>query len=103
MDSNLKYPELVSMLADTMSIDPKKVRVAYRFSTQVRSDPFSHLSNAVHLMELVRAACTTIATTRSKKEFFVELKDLEAGNKPKGKALAKNDMKKKRVSIFFGM
>ncbi|KAJ7463643.1 hypothetical protein FB451DRAFT_1265104 [Mycena latifolia] len=93
--SDILHKDLVSKLADIMSVPPKSVRVAYRFSTQLRSDSYSHLSTGIHLMELVKSARDTIATTRSKKVFIVELKDLEAANR-KGKAASKKAVKEKK-------
>ncbi|KAJ7766320.1 hypothetical protein DFH07DRAFT_769865 [Mycena maculata] len=97
VSSDIKYTELLSQLADTMSLLPKAVHVAYRFSTQPRSDPFSHLLKPIHLIELVQAARRTQNSTKSKKEFKVELKDLEApGGKGKGKAAGKDGKKDKK-------
>ncbi|KAJ7195456.1 hypothetical protein GGX14DRAFT_575515 [Mycena pura] len=93
VSSNIVYSELLSQLADTMSLPPKDVHVAYRFSTQIRSDPFSHLSKSIHLIELVATARDAQRTTKSKKEFKVELKDL--GVNGKGKSAAKDGKGKK--------
>ncbi|KAJ7288914.1 hypothetical protein C8J57DRAFT_1643222 [Mycena rebaudengoi] len=96
--SDIPYSDLVAKLADIMSLPPKKVHVAYRFSTQPRSAVFSHLSSRIHLMELVSIARRTVKTTKSQKEFIVELKDLDVvGGKGKGKmAPAKKGAKEKK-------
>ncbi|KAJ6610371.1 hypothetical protein B0H10DRAFT_2438028 [Mycena sp. CBHHK59/15] len=73
VDSDIKYSDLLTKLADTMSIAPK------------------------HLMELVSAARRTISNTKSKKEFVVELKDLDTVASGKGKKPPKKaDKAKKR-------
>ncbi|KAF8181340.1 hypothetical protein K438DRAFT_1973409 [Mycena galopus ATCC 62051] len=79
-----------------MSLPPKSVRVAYRFSIQPGNAPLTHLSSAVHLMELVAAAYKAMSTTTSKKDFVVVLKALgEAPAKGKGKADTKAEKKAK--------
>ncbi|KAJ7185760.1 hypothetical protein C8R46DRAFT_1025722 [Mycena filopes] len=93
--STLTYPELVTALADAMAVAPKNVRVGYRFSLQPRSDPYNHLANAGDWMDLVAAARHTLETSKSKKEFVVELKDLQAADK-KGKAAEKGKKDKKK-------
>ncbi|KAJ6627404.1 hypothetical protein B0H10DRAFT_1941153 [Mycena sp. CBHHK59/15] len=85
IDLDIKYSDLLTKLADTMSIAPKHVHVTYQFRTQPHSDPYSHLLNTLQLMELISAAHRTILNTKSKKEFVVELKDLDAVASGKGK------------------
>ncbi|KAK7035010.1 hypothetical protein R3P38DRAFT_2772057 [Favolaschia claudopus] len=101
VQSDLPFKDVRVKLANTMSLPPKDVHVGYRFSLQPRSTPWTHLSNNAHWMELVEAARTTKATTQSKKEFFVELKDLEAakgkGSAAAGKNAKKDKKDKKRV------
>jgi len=88
-----------------MGIAPKYVTIAYRFSTDPRTARFSHLSKHTHLIELFARAENTAKSTRSKKEFFVEVKELdaEADEKQKAKSSKKGKEKqlksKKRVSV----
>jgi hypothetical protein len=96
--STTPFDDIVTKLANTMSVAPNKVRVAYRFSIQPRTDPYNHLGDEQHWEELIEAVRRTLGTTRSKKEFFIELKDLVApGGKVKGKG--KDVKKTKRVSL----
>ncbi|KAJ7115759.1 hypothetical protein C8R44DRAFT_739505 [Mycena epipterygia] len=94
--STISYAELLSHLADTMSIAPKNVRVGYRFSLQARSNPFNHLGDANHWLELVVAARRLQETSKSKKEFVVELKDLVLPAAKAGKGAKKAEKKRKR-------
>jgi hypothetical protein len=41
----ISFQELLTKLANIMCLAPNKVRVAYRFSTQVRSNAFNHLAS----------------------------------------------------------
>ncbi|KAJ7346122.1 hypothetical protein DFH08DRAFT_961590 [Mycena albidolilacea] len=75
---------------------PKSVRVTYRFTTQPRTTVFTHLSNDIELEDMVTAARAAQLTTRSTKEFKVELKDLAAITKGKGNTDGKKDGKKKK-------
>ncbi|KAJ7024597.1 hypothetical protein C8F04DRAFT_1301928 [Mycena alexandri] len=93
----IEYKELVSQLADMISIPPKAFRVAYRFSTDIRSTPFSHLSNSDQLRELFTSARKAQATTKSRTEFVVEIKDLEEAA-AKTKAKGKDKKRKRNVS-----
>lgn len=80
--SNISWAEFVSKLADIMSVAPKNISVAYRFSTDTRSSPFKHLSKPIHLIELMQAAAEAqmkLAKSRSQKVFLVELKCLDGG------------------------
>ncbi|KAJ7724614.1 hypothetical protein B0H16DRAFT_1895377 [Mycena metata] len=92
----IPYKDLVTQLADTMSVAPKNVLVAYRFSLQNRGDSFNHLADETHLAELVSNARRTLKTSKSKKEFVVEIRDLSAAAGKKGKAGDKKKAKKKR-------
>ncbi|KAJ7040479.1 hypothetical protein C8F04DRAFT_1391666 [Mycena alexandri] len=94
--STIPYKDLVTQLADTMSIAPKNVHVAYRFSLQNRSDSFNHLANEIHLTEHVSNARHTLEASKSKKEFLIEVKDLTVAAGKKGKGGEKGDKKKDR-------
>jgi len=104
--SNISWTKFISKLADIMSLSPKNVRVAYRFSTDPRTSPFSHLSKSIHLVELAHAAKQAEKVTRSKKPFVVELKDLDASGKGKGSSKRnqekgkKKKKKKKKVQVI---
>ncbi|KAJ6500977.1 hypothetical protein C8R45DRAFT_1093026 [Mycena sanguinolenta] len=94
--SLVQYQDLLSKLADIMSLPHKSVRVAYHFSTQPATTPLTYLSGPKHLSELVAVAHKTMNSTTSKKEFFVVLKDLaEAAAKGNGKVDPKADKKSK--------
>ncbi|KAF8130428.1 hypothetical protein K438DRAFT_1948362 [Mycena galopus ATCC 62051] len=96
VSSKIKWQDLLSQLANTMSLPPKSVRIAYRFSIQPGNTPLRHLLSAVHLMELVAAAYKVMSTMTSKKDFVVVLKALgEAPAKGKGKADTKAEKKAK--------
>jgi hypothetical protein len=89
-----------------MSLSPKNVHVAYRFSTEPRTAPFSHVASGVQLIELMDKAHEAmeqlVKNPRSKKKFVVKLKDLSAQGKDKaskgdkGKK-SKHAKKKKKV------
>ncbi|KAJ7697326.1 hypothetical protein B0H14DRAFT_3039156 [Mycena olivaceomarginata] len=96
VSSTITFKDLLLTLADTMSLPPKSVRVAYRFTTQPRTTAFTHLSNDIELEDMVTAARAAQLTTRSTKEFKVELKDLAAITKGKGNADGKKESKKKK-------
>ncbi|KAJ7824659.1 hypothetical protein B0H13DRAFT_2290928 [Mycena leptocephala] len=97
--STTPFDDIVTKLANTMSVAPNKVRVAYRFSIQPRTDPYNHLGDEQHWEELIEAVRRTLGTTRSKKEFFIELKDLVApSGKVKGKGKDVKKTKRKRPS-----
>lgn len=94
--SNCTFKKLMAELADVLSVPPKDVKVAYRFSIEPRSAPWSHLKNSNDLAELFKRAFE--ATHKQKKQrstrtFCVELKDLapQSGNddKTKGKNKSK--------------
>lgn len=95
VQSDIKWKDLLTELADKMSAAPKNVKVSYRFSTDPRNAPFNHLMSQLHLMELVESAKETLEarqTSKSMKKFVVELKDMRPVE-PKGKA--KDDKGKK--------
>ncbi|KAJ7764059.1 hypothetical protein B0H14DRAFT_3510513 [Mycena olivaceomarginata] len=93
----ISFQELLMKLANIMSLAPNKVRVAYRFSTQVRSDAFNHLASDDEWKELLAAAVKTQKVSKSQKTFIVELKDLAvAAGKGKSKGEQKSGKKKKR-------
>ncbi|KAJ6594687.1 hypothetical protein B0H19DRAFT_1247341 [Mycena capillaripes] len=93
----LPFQDLLTQLANTMCVAPNKVRVAYRFSTQLRNAAFNHLATKDHWKELVAAAKHTQETSRSQKDFIVELKDLlAAGAKGKAAKGGEKGGKKKR-------
>ena len=100
--SGTSFIEFCSMLADLLSLAPNLVKVAYRFSTQPCTTLHTHLCNENDLSGLFEKAHTAQAkleSSKSSKEFFVELKDLEPSNvKQKGK---KRDTKKKKVLSSF--
>ena len=100
--SGTPFIEFRSTLADLLSLTPSAVKVAYRFSTQPRTTLHTHLRNADDLkglFEKARAAQAKLEKSKSSKEFFVELKDLEPSDvKQKGK---KRDTKKKKVLSSF--
>ncbi|KAF9015445.1 hypothetical protein BDQ17DRAFT_1341077 [Cyathus striatus] len=82
---------LLHEIANMMSLAPKNVRVAYRLSTQARTDAYTHLSSELHYNELVTRVMKAIlehGKSRSKKEFYVDLKDISGGEK--GRKAAKN-------------
>ncbi|KAJ7193990.1 hypothetical protein B0H12DRAFT_1082511 [Mycena haematopus] len=96
--STIPFTDLFTQLANTMSVAPNKVRVAYRFSIQNCSDPFNHLATNDHWDGLIADARRARQTTKSKKDFIVELKDLQVVPAGKGKkgAASKGPEKKKR-------
>ncbi|KAJ7815573.1 hypothetical protein B0H14DRAFT_2603351 [Mycena olivaceomarginata] len=96
VSSTITFKDLLLTLADTMSLPPKSVRVAYRFTTQPRTTAFTHLSNDIELEDMVTAVHAAQLTTRSTKEFKVELKDLAAITKGKGNTDGKKESKKKK-------
>ncbi|TFY73318.1 hypothetical protein EWM64_g10694 [Hericium alpestre] len=102
ISSKTSWTSFVTKLANLMSVSPKHVSVAYRFSVDARSSPFSHLSKASHLRELFNKAPRAARSSRSKKEFFVELKDLsQPGGKSSGgkdKKVVKKAKRRKAVS-----
>jgi hypothetical protein len=87
VQSDISWTEFATHLANTMSLSPKNVRVAYRFSTEPRTAPFSHVASGVQLIELMDKAREAmeqlVKNPRSKKKFVVELKDLSAQGKDK--------------------
>jgi len=99
--SEITWIEFRSKLADILSLAPSTVKVAYRFSVQPRTTLHTHLRNAKDFMGLIekaRAALAKLEKSKSTKEFFVELKDLDPSSniKQQGK---KTGTKKKRVSL----
>ena len=101
--SGMSFIEFRSTLADLLSLTPSAVKVTYRFSIQPRSTQYAHLRNEDDLASLfqkARAAQAKLAKSKSTKDFFVELKDLEpsVNVKQKGK---KRDTKKKKVLFLF--
>ena len=99
--SEMSWIEFRSKLADILLLAPSSVKVAYRFSVQPRTSQHMHLRNADDLTGLFEKAHATLAKlekSKSLKEFYIELKDLDASGvvKQKGK---KQDTKKKRVSL----
>jgi len=77
--SDITLKGLMNQLADELSVAPKAVKVAYRFSIEPRSAPWSHLQNEGHLSDLLKKARTTIEKQKKSKStrvFAVELKDL---------------------------
>ena len=100
--SEITWIEFRNKLADILSLAPSAVKVAYRFSVQPRTTLHTHLHNAndlAGLFEKARAALAKLEKSKSAKEFFVELKDLDpSGNVKTGKN-SKKDTKKKRVSL----
>ena len=101
--SGTSFIEFHSTLADLLSLTSSAVKVAYRFSIQPRSTQYAHLHNENDLASLfqkARAAQAKLAKSKSTKDFFVELKDLEpsVNVKQKGK---KRDTKKKKVLFLF--
>jgi hypothetical protein len=77
--SNMSWTEFLSNVADVIGIAPKKVSIAYCFSTDTCSTSFMHLSKATQLLELFQRANNVLNTSRSKKvkDFSVEIKNLD--------------------------
>jgi hypothetical protein len=101
--SGMSWIEFRSTLADLLSLAPSAVKVAYRFSVQPRSTQHTHLRNAddlISLFEKARAAQVKHGKSKSSKEFFVELKDLEPSVNAKQKGKKKDTKKKKVLSSF---
>jgi len=101
--SGMSFIEFRSTLADLLSLTPSAVKVTYRFSIHPRSTQYAHLCNEEDLAGLFQKACAAqvkLEKSKSTKDFFVELKDLEPGVnvKQKGK---KRDTKKKKVLFLF--
>ena len=100
--SGTSFIEFRSTLADLLSLAPNSVKIAYHFSTQPHTTLHTHLRNAddlSSLFEKAHAAQAKLESSKSSKEFFVELKDLEPSDvKQKGK---KRDTKKKKVLSSF--
>ncbi|KAJ7734894.1 hypothetical protein B0H14DRAFT_3516988 [Mycena olivaceomarginata] len=92
----ISFQELLTKLANLMSLAPNKVRVAYRFSTQARGDAFNHLASDDEWKELLAAAVKTQKVSKSQKTFIVELKDLAAAAVGKGKTKGVRESKKKK-------
>ncbi|KAF7430272.1 hypothetical protein PC9H_005974, partial [Pleurotus ostreatus] len=101
IDSGATWGEVQKQLADVLEVPPKAVRVAYHFSTEPRNAPHKHLNKPAHLIELVESAQHAMNTTKSKKEFIVELKDI-SGAVDKGKA-SKRGRKGKHVKSKRGI
>ncbi|KAJ7846102.1 hypothetical protein B0H14DRAFT_2584388 [Mycena olivaceomarginata] len=78
----ISFQELLTKLANLMSLAPNKVCVGYRFSTQWK--------------ELLVAAVKTQKVSKSQKTFIVELKDLAAAAVGKGKTKGVRESKKKK-------
>jgi hypothetical protein len=110
--TDVTFRELMAKLADELSVAPKEVKVAYRFTVEPRSAPWSHLQSDTHLAELIKKARLAIEKQRKSKStraFAVELKDLagansdrKAASKSKGKESEKDKerkRKKKKVSV----
>lgn len=100
ISSEVTWIEFRSTLADTLSLAPSEVKVAYRFSVHPRSTLHTHLRNADDLTVLfdkARIALDKHEKSRSAKDFFVELKDLNpfANEKGPGKGKKKTTKKKK--------
>lgn len=99
---DITWHEFRALLADTMDISPKSVSVAYRFSIQPQSTPYSHLSAPKHLDQLFPTATAVKKASRSQKPFAMELKRLDvASSKVKaslkgGKDSARAKGKRKR-------
>jgi hypothetical protein len=93
----ISFQELLTKLANIMSLAPNKVRVAYRFSTQVRSDAFNHLASDDEWKELLAAAVKTQKVSKSQKTFIVELKDLAVAA-GKGKSKGEQKWEEKETS-----
>ncbi|KAJ7819792.1 hypothetical protein B0H14DRAFT_3472838 [Mycena olivaceomarginata] len=92
----ISFQELLTKLANLMSLASNKVRVAYRFSTQARGDAFNHLALDDEWKELLAAAVKTQKVSKSQKTFIVEVKDLAASvGKGKTKGVQKSEKKKK--------
>lgn len=99
---DITWHEFRALLADTMDVSPKSVSVAYRFSVQPQSTPYSHLSTPKHLDQLFPTATAVKKASRSQKPFAMELKRLDvASGKVKasskgGKDSARTKEKRKR-------
>jgi hypothetical protein len=100
--SGMSFIEFRSTVADLLSLTPSAVKVAYRFSIHPRSTQYAHLHNEddlAGLFQKARAAQAKLEKSKSTKEFFVELKDLEPSVDVKQKE-KKRDTKKKILFLF---
>ncbi|KAF5331513.1 hypothetical protein D9611_007599 [Ephemerocybe angulata] len=81
------------------NVDPEKTKIAYRFSTQLRSAPYQHVRDRKQyavMMEKAAAAFRQHKSGRGKKDFAVELKVLEDEKASSSKAKDKDKRKKKK-------
>lgn len=93
--SSISWSEFCGELADALGIAPKAVYVAYHFSTDARTAHYLHLKNSETLTELFWKVKKTIKSTRSKKPFFIEIKDLREDQEKKPKTSKSSKGKKK--------
>ncbi|KAG6874659.1 hypothetical protein C0992_007076 [Termitomyces sp. T32_za158] len=97
VESDISWAEFISNLANIMSVSPRNVSVAYRFTTDTRTSPFKHLNKNIHLIELIRQARVAkakLGKSRSQKEFVVELKCLDNGLGNSMKSVSEGKLKK---------
>ncbi|KAF9000263.1 hypothetical protein BDQ17DRAFT_1427259 [Cyathus striatus] len=82
--SSTTWIEFLNEMANMMLLAPKTIWVAYRFNADLCSAPHTHLASAQDLGELWK--CAVIAKQKQKNQdddFFVELKNLNEGEKGK--------------------
>ncbi|KAJ7362482.1 hypothetical protein DFH08DRAFT_1024675 [Mycena albidolilacea] len=72
----ISFQELLTKVANIMSLALNQVRIVYRFSTQPCGDTFNHLPLDNKWKELLATAVQPQKLLRSQKTFIVELKDL---------------------------
>ncbi|CAA7260825.1 unnamed protein product [Cyclocybe aegerita] len=98
--ADIDWPTFISNLADTLSIAPKDVKVAYKFSVLAQGVAWTHLRCDKDLWVLFEKALTAMEKqkkNRSVKEFEVVLKDLRVDVKASKKEPEKKKASKKKV------
>ena len=101
VQDTITYKDLMSELADVLSIASKDVKVASRFSTEPRNAPWSHLKTPQdlnHLLENAQKAIENPKKGKISRTFAVELKDLTPpdSHDMKGKKGKDKDRKNKK-------
>lgn len=100
VQDTVTFKDLMSELANTLSIAPKDVKVAYRFSTEPRNAPWSHLKTEQDLEQLFQKARKALENPKKGKTsrmFAVKLKDLGPDSRnAKGKSRKSDNSRKNK-------
>lgn len=100
--STISWTEFALTLANTLSIPPKDVRVAYHFSTATQKASWTHVRDAEQLSAMLEDAVSAEDAHESKKsvapkkKFLVHLKLIGEPSQKLGKMIKKDQEKEKK-------